>query len=710
MKRTLRLGIDVGGTFTDVVAIDASTRQLVARIKVPTSHDAPEGVAAGIVTGIERLMEASSIDPDEVAFIAHSTTQATNSLLEGDVAQVGIVGLLSGFAPLARSQMRFKPFDLAPNAPFAPRFAFAGNDSAARARVDALHAGGAQAIAVSQPFAVDEPGDETAVVEYARERDIFATSGHEVSSMYGLRARTRTAALNAAILPKMLRTAQMTDAAVKAAAIASPLMIMRSDGGVMDVREIERRPILTLLSGPAAGVAGALLYENVTDGIFIEVGGTSADCSAIRAGMPQMRPARVGGHRTMLRTLDVRTLPIAGGSMVRANASAVVGVGPRSAHIAGLKYASFVEPGVFEGALIERIRPTPHDPADYVAIVALDGTRIALTPTCASNFLGFVPDDAFSFGNAESVRRGFELLARELHSEPREVARALLDRASDMVIAAIDELVADYSLDRHTAVVIGGGGGAAALVPYAAQRTHLDFRLARDAEVISPIGVALALVREVVERTIVDPTPDDIVRIRRQAQDAVIAAGASPERVEVAVEIDPQRNRVRATASGASELAENAAHGTRSADELLTIATRVLRAQPGEVRLVAGTGSLAVFERRGSVPARFGRAKTCSDLRILDATGVARLALRDALLSFATAGKAEIALREAIEAATAFGDVGRAMPDLYVLHGARIADFSGLASVDQAVALAQEELTGREPGAPVIILTAKKPA
>ncbi|HLX25625.1 MAG TPA: hydantoinase/oxoprolinase N-terminal domain-containing protein, partial [Candidatus Cybelea sp.] len=87
----LRLGIDVGGTFTDVVAIDAATRELVARVKVPTTHRAAEGVAAGIVTGIERLLAASAVRPSDVAFIAHSTTQATNAMLEGDVARVGVI-------------------------------------------------------------------------------------------------------------------------------------------------------------------------------------------------------------------------------------------------------------------------------------------------------------------------------------------------------------------------------------------------------------------------------------------------------------------------------------------------------------------------------------------------------------------------------------------------------------------------------------------
>src|SRR5580704_16192411 len=152
--RTLRVGIDVGGTFTDVVAVDAATRALVARVKVPTTHGAADGVAAGIVEGIRRVLAEPGVDAGAVAFIAHSTTQATNALLEGDVARVGVVAITGALdAALVRAHARFRPMALAPGATFAPAFAFVrrGDPRAAEAAVDALIAGACAAIAVSAP-------------------------------------------------------------------------------------------------------------------------------------------------------------------------------------------------------------------------------------------------------------------------------------------------------------------------------------------------------------------------------------------------------------------------------------------------------------------------------------------------------------------------------------------------------------------------------
>ncbi len=399
-ERRLRIGIDVGGTFTDVVAVDAATRTMIASVKVPTTHDHADGVAAGIVAGLERLLGENAIDPLSIAFIAHSTTQATNALLEGDVAKVGIVTI---GGPVARAFARFAPFALAEGIRFAPDW-FDGRDPGV---LDALRAAGIESLAVTEPFAVDRPQREAALVGAARASGLAATSGAEVSTQYGLRARTRTAALNAAILPRMLRTSRVTALAVAGARIPAPLMIMRSDGGVMDVGEVERRPILTMLSGPAAGIAGALFHENVTDGIFIEVGGTSADCSVIRRGQPQMRPARIGGHRTLLRTLDVRTIAVAGGSLARVANSRIVDVGPRSAHIAGYGYAAFTDASTVEGARADLS-------AGYAALLGAGGERIAITPTCAANVLGVVPDGAFAAGDVASARLACERVGAAL--------------------------------------------------------------------------------------------------------------------------------------------------------------------------------------------------------------------------------------------------------------------------------------------------------
>jgi N-methylhydantoinase A len=688
----VRVGIDVGGTFTDVVAIEAATRRLIARVKVPTTHDAAAGVADGIVAGIEALLASAALDPARIGFIAHSTTQATNALLEGDLARVGVVGLLDGLSWLAKRQMRFGAVPLGAGASFAPAFAFARDDAEAQARVDALASAGVEAIAASQSFGVDRPERERAVAEYARSRGFYATSGHDVSAAYGLRARTRTAALNAAMLPRMVRTARLTADAVARAAIPAPLMVMRSDGGVMEVAEIERRPILTLLSGPAAGVAGALLYERLSDGIFIEVGGTSSDCSAIRAGRPQMQPARIGGHRTMLRTLDVRTLGVGGGSMLRLAGANLADVGPRSAHIAGCAYACFVEPGALDGARFERIAPLPRDRAEYAAAITRDGRRIALTLTCAANLLGDVPEHAFARGNAESARRAFALAARELGGTAEGLARAALDAAGAKLRRTIDRLIADYALDRESVVLVGGGGGAGAVLPALSAAMHLPYRIARDAEVIAPIGVALALLRESVERTIAAPSPHVIARIRREAADRVIAAGAAPERVEVEIEIDSQRNRVRATASGATALVESADLAPCAEPERRDAAAQSVRCEPGELEAVALTAALTGYRRR-------------RDLRVVDRRGVVRLALRDPIVTITAVAAVAQRARAAIEDATCFGDVGRALPAFYLLRGERIAAFEGLAGAEQGAALAVEEVEGCAPDEPLALLT-----
>ena len=278
--RSYRIGIDVGGTFTKAVLIDNATFEVIGRYSVLTTHSDSRGVARGVIEVFRNVLERSRVHPREVVFLAHSTTQATNALLEGDVAAVGILGMASRVeALLARGQSNIKEIELAPgrNLQFAHRFLTtdALDEAAVRQSLEELRAEGVEVVVASSAFGVDDQSGEELVMRTASALGLPATGGHEISKLYGLTTRTRTAVINASILPKMIATANMTEAAVREAGIEAPLMIMRGDGGVMNIQEMRRRPAVTMLSGPAASVAGALMYLKISDGIYFEVGGTS---------------------------------------------------------------------------------------------------------------------------------------------------------------------------------------------------------------------------------------------------------------------------------------------------------------------------------------------------------------------------------------------------------------------------------------------------
>lgn len=716
----VRIGIDVGGTFTDVVVINNETHELVGQLKLPTSHSAREGVALGIVSALAEVMHKFALHADDVSFIAHSTTQATNALLEGDVAEVGVVATGYGFEGwLARRATQVPPIALTASKQLVTQHAFVRAQNGAREQaleqaLDSLAERGVRVIVASEAFSVDCGAGETLIAEKARAKNLLATSGHEVSSLYGLRVRTRTAVINAAILPKMIETAEMTERCVKNTGIRAPLMIMRSDGGVMSVGEVHKRPILTMLSGPAAGIAGALMHERVSDGIFIEVGGTSADISVIRDGNPATRPARLNGHRMYLNTLDVRTLGVGGGSMIRASIQEgrIVDVGPRSAHIAGLGYVCFAAPAELQDAEIELLKPTVNDAADHVVLKTAQGKRYALTTTCAANLLGYVKPEHFAFGNKVAAEQAFKLLAKRLGQETtaESLAEQVLAAGCRKVAATIDELIAEYQLAHDQVVLVGGGGGAASLVPYTAQLLKLEHRIARNAEVISPIGVALAMVRDTIERNIVDPSPEDILKVRREAAEAAIAAGAVADSIEVQVEVDKRRNLVRATALGTTEIKRRAGEAvTLTVVDCQTVAARSMRLDAGDVKLAAETFGHLVFTGEQVSRSFFGLFTTRRPmLRVVDRTGVVRLQHGTAHVTSTTLAALQNELTRAVEALTDYGDAGRTIPDIFLLYGARLANFSGLAELEQVQALTEVELRSLDPTTKLVIVACPK--
>ncbi|MFC7741274.1 hydantoinase/oxoprolinase N-terminal domain-containing protein [Nocardiopsis composta] len=156
----VRIGIDVGGTFTDAVAVSAATFELLGQVKVPTSHDHPDGVAHGIMTALERLLKEVGVDAGDVGFLAHGTTQATNALLEGDVATIGIVGVGTGYDAFAVRRLRsLGRLRLDSGHRLPVRYAAVrdpGDPEAALAGVDAVLAEGAEVVVAVEPFSVDD--------------------------------------------------------------------------------------------------------------------------------------------------------------------------------------------------------------------------------------------------------------------------------------------------------------------------------------------------------------------------------------------------------------------------------------------------------------------------------------------------------------------------------------------------------------------------
>lgn len=691
-----RIGIDVGGTFTHAVAVDAATLVVTYQAKVPTTHRAAEGVALGVTQALQALLDAG-VQPDEVHFIAHSTTQATNALLEGDVSPVGVLGMAQGAdAFKARKDTVIERLEIAPGRYLETSHTFidsnAVNENSVRAAILSLQEQGAQVIVAAEAFGVDDPMHEKLVLEICAQLHLPATASHEVSGLYGLRIRTRTAVVNASILPRMMQTAEMTAQAVAQAGITAPLMIMRSDGGVMSIEEVRRRPILTILSGPAAGVAAALMYARISDGIFIEVGGTSSDITCIRNGQASVQSATIGGHKLFLRTLDVRTIGLAGGSMLRLQDGKVIAVGPRSAHLAGLSYSCFTPRlEAIDNYSLRQIQPRANDPADYTVIVSSSGEQSALTMTCVANAAGMIPTGDYASGDGALAGN---LLAAALHTTQQQACETVLSTGCAQAVQVVEQLLEDYHVQREHITLIGGGGGAGAVVPFTGQMMRLPWRVAENAPVIAAIGVALALVRDSVERTIPNPTKEDLLRLRREAIAAVVRVGANPETVEVQVEVDPQQQIVRATATGATELrTRDLALGNVDATVRRQAAAAALDVPLEEVQELAGSAYYTAFGCRKEIKKLFGLLKTRrTPLRLVDREGIIRLQMLHGSAAVTIASQAIARLTDMIRAQAHYDDGGERLPAVFLVAGPRIFNLSGLLSSEQILSLAEAEL------------------
>ena len=328
------VGIDTGGTYTDAAVLDARDHRIVATAKALTTRgDLAVGVVEALAKALGSLAEADAAR--RVALVSISTTLATNAVVEGHGNPIAVV--LIGFDARMAQRAGFAkalpgtPVELVAGGHDHNGAALDDLDLAGLERAVSKHADNVDVFAVAARFAVRNPAHELA----ARER-IAALMGKpvtvssELTSALDAPRRALTAALNARLIARISMLITGVGEAMDRLGIAAPLMIVRGDGTLALADVVALRPIETVLSGPAASLVGAAALSNLSDFIMSDMGGTTSDLAVLKDGRPRVAEegAEVGGWRTMVRAIDVRTIGLGGDSSVEAGIDGTLKVGP----------------------------------------------------------------------------------------------------------------------------------------------------------------------------------------------------------------------------------------------------------------------------------------------------------------------------------------------------------------------------------------------
>ncbi|MFH1571491.1 MAG: hydantoinase/oxoprolinase family protein [Gemmatimonadota bacterium] len=327
---SIALGIDTGGTYTDAVLADHSTDEVLASAKaLTTPQDLAVGIAGALAAVLgkgQSLPGGRRVGPGDVRLVGLSTTLATNAIVEGHGHSVCL--LLIGYDPSLIRRFELQGELVTDDVVYVGGgHSGAGEelaplDEAAVRQAVLDRRGRVEAFAISGYFGVRNPAHELRardLVEEVTQGEAAVTCGHELASGLDSVRRATTVALNARLIPLLRELITTVSRTLDQVGVRAPLMIVKGDGSLVQADWALRRPIETILSGPAASVVGAWHLAGRRDTWVIDVGGTTTDIAVLRGGLPRLNPegARVGGWRTMIETIDVHTVGLGGDSHVR---------------------------------------------------------------------------------------------------------------------------------------------------------------------------------------------------------------------------------------------------------------------------------------------------------------------------------------------------------------------------------------------------------
>ncbi len=348
----IRVGVDIGGTFTDVVVRRPGMAAQI--LKIPTTKDDP---SVAVLRAIEQLRQSWDIEASAIERFLHGTTVATNAVLERKGARVGLLAT-AGFSDVLEigRQMRHKMYDLTLD-PETPVFLAPGrfrrevmerigsegevltalNEASVARAADELAAAGCQAIAIAFLFSFlnDSHERRARAIVLARHPKLLVSISSEVDPAFREYERTVVTAFDAYIKPVVDTYLGNLEAGLAKAGVAAPLQIMQSRGGVAGAGTARLRPVRLFLSGPAAGVIGGRMaaensgFANV---ITVDVGGTSSDIALIERGRPALKSeGTIEGYPVRVAMVDVNTIGAGGGSIAWIDKGGGLRVGPESA-------------------------------------------------------------------------------------------------------------------------------------------------------------------------------------------------------------------------------------------------------------------------------------------------------------------------------------------------------------------------------------------